>query len=154
MKDNLSDVQAFRYAWRPDTKVFPYEDVPPPSEIDNGDNDGKYIEDIIGRTKVKTIIQACIMAWSRDGKCNVENNKPECLYDRGDCCMNSCKKNCQEIDEDGNDIRNITYNVTLTPVRPCAFSQIPKLWHGARFLSGLVCTFKMAENNQILYLAQ
>ena len=61
MKDNFTEIKkfsvtAFRYAWRPDTKVFPYEDMPPPSRIDNGDNDGKILDDYIGRTKVKTVI--------------------------------------------------------------------------------------------------
>ncbi len=33
----------YRYAWRPSTKVFPYEKFPEPSVIDNGDNDGEFI---------------------------------------------------------------------------------------------------------------
>ena len=47
---------AYRFAWRPDTKVFPYEDVPPPSLIDNGDNDGYFFQDLIRKTKVKSIV--------------------------------------------------------------------------------------------------
>ena len=34
---------AYRFFNRPDNKVFPYELQPPPSIIDNGDNDGKII---------------------------------------------------------------------------------------------------------------
>jgi hypothetical protein len=112
---------AYRFAWRPDTKVFPYEDVPPASQIDNGDNNGITFQDQIRRTKVKSIVQKCIDAWAGDGKCNIDNNKPECKFDRGDCCANSCKVNCQEVDKEGNDLRHITWNITLTPTRPCSF---------------------------------
>jgi hypothetical protein len=90
----LQTASAYRFAWRPDTKVFPYEDVPPPSVIDNGDNDGQILEDLIRRTRVKSIIQKCIEAWAGDGKCNIDNNKKDCKFDRGDCCANSCKVNC------------------------------------------------------------
>ena len=38
---------AYRYAWRPSTKVFPYEEFPETSIIDNGDNQGKFIEEIV-----------------------------------------------------------------------------------------------------------
>ena len=38
---------AFRYAWRPDTKVFPYDVFPEPEVIDNGDNSGKAYDEII-----------------------------------------------------------------------------------------------------------
>lgn len=62
--------EAYRFAWRPDTKVFPYNEVPPPSIIDNGDNDGIPFDDSLGRTKLKTIIDKCISAWQGDGKCN------------------------------------------------------------------------------------
>jgi len=37
----------YRFAWRPTTKVFPYDTTPPPSEIDNGDNNGTAKGDII-----------------------------------------------------------------------------------------------------------
>lgn len=99
----LPTVQAFRYAWRPDTKVFPYSKEPRPSYIDNGDNDGNIIDDIIGRTVLESRMSKCIGPWQMDGKCNKENNKEECDWDGGDCCQNSCKKNCEEITPDGKD---------------------------------------------------
>lgn len=39
--------ECFRYAWRPSTKVFPYEKFPEPSVIDNGDNEGRAYEEIV-----------------------------------------------------------------------------------------------------------
>ena len=38
---------AFRFAWRTDTKVFPYNVFPTPSTIDNGDNGGKILPEIV-----------------------------------------------------------------------------------------------------------
>lgn len=111
---------AYRFAWRPDTKVFPYEQVPPPSIIDNGDNDGGLVEDRIGRTKLESIEQKCIAAWQGDGKCNSDNNKEDCDFDAGDCCGFSCMRNCQEIDEDGNDIRHL-FLALKKDERPCPF---------------------------------
>ena len=37
------------------------------------------------------------------------NNNYACEYDGGDCCKQSCKFNCKEIDAYGNDITNITF---------------------------------------------
>ena len=93
----MYEVAPYRYAWRPDTKVFPYDKVPPPSRIDNGDNDGKINIDFIGRMKLTSLIKKCIDAWRGDGKCNIDNNVPECQFDNGDCCATSCMKNCKEI---------------------------------------------------------
>jgi hypothetical protein len=31
-----------------------------------------------------------------DGRCDEINNKPECQYDNGDCCLFDCTKNCEE----------------------------------------------------------
>ena len=39
--------EAYRFAWRTDTKVFPYSEFPPPSIIDNGDNGGEIIDEIV-----------------------------------------------------------------------------------------------------------
>ena len=39
--------EGFRYAWRPSTKVFPYETFPEPQNIDNGDNEGKAYDEIV-----------------------------------------------------------------------------------------------------------
>ena len=111
----------YRFAWRPDTKVFPYNDVPAPSIIDNGDNDGFPYGDIITRTKLETILDKCIFAWQGDGKCNTDNNKEDCAFDNGDCCANSCKKNCREIDEFGVDISNATFAIKRKEDRPCPF---------------------------------
>jgi len=49
-------VKAYRFFNRPDNKVFPYELLPPPSIIDNGDNDGKIIYDFIGRNRLESQI--------------------------------------------------------------------------------------------------
>lgn len=39
--------EGFRYAWRPSTKVFPYDMFPQPVVIDDGDNDGKAYSEIV-----------------------------------------------------------------------------------------------------------
>ena len=39
--------EGFRYAWRPSTKVFPYEKFPEPSVIDNGDNERNAYNEIV-----------------------------------------------------------------------------------------------------------
>jgi hypothetical protein len=110
----------YRFAWRPTNKVFPYEEVPPPSLIDNGDNDGLILSDVINRKKQITISQDCITAWIGDGKCNVDNNKEVCRYDRGDCCAKTCMRECLEILEDGS--KNFeTFNITRKIDRPCPF---------------------------------
>ena len=114
-------VKGYRYAWRSDTKVFPYEKVPPTSRIDNGDNEGKILPDVLGRIKVETVITKCIPAWLGDGKCNLDNNKPDCKFDQGDCCGYTCKLRCQEMDLKGNDITNKTFAVLRRQDRPCPF---------------------------------
>lgn len=38
---------AYRLAWRPDTKVFPYASFPEASRIDNGDNNGRFINETV-----------------------------------------------------------------------------------------------------------
>ena len=40
-------VTGYRFAWRTDTKVFPYNLFPPPSTIDNGDNGGFILLEIV-----------------------------------------------------------------------------------------------------------
>ena len=47
----LQTIEAYRFAWRPTNKVFPYEEVPPPSYIDNGDNNAKELVDEINRKR-------------------------------------------------------------------------------------------------------
>ena len=36
----------------------------------------------------------CVEIWSGDGNCDAINNKEDCMYDNGDCCMNDCRKLC------------------------------------------------------------
>ena len=55
----------------------------------------------------------CITDWMGDGKCNQDNNNFNCSYDDGDCCAHSCKFNCEEIDEEGNDITNVTFYIMV-----------------------------------------
>ena len=74
----LTVVVAFRFAWRPDTKVFPYEVFPDPSYIDNGDNSGVYIQEVIKPSPVADEPTKCILVWIGNGACNHENNRAEC----------------------------------------------------------------------------
>ena len=90
----LLQCSAFRYAFRRDTKVFPYALFPQPSIIDNGDNHGKILPEIIIPSYPPAIVIVCIKVWLGNGACNRENNKPECDYDGGDCCRQTCIKNC------------------------------------------------------------
>ena len=85
---------AYRFAWRPDTKVFPYDVFPVPSLIDNGDNGGEYIAEEILPQEVELLVIKCIDVWIGNGACNLENNKEECDWDGGDCCRLSCEVNC------------------------------------------------------------
>jgi hypothetical protein len=93
-------VQAFRFAWRPDTKVFPYDRFPTPSKIDNGDNDGAIILEYVPPQKVEKKKFVCIAVWTTNGACNRENNNEECDWDGGDCCRKSCKINCKKKELD------------------------------------------------------
>lgn len=88
-------VTAYRFAWRTDTKVFPYNLFPPPSTIDNGDNGGLILPEIVPEQLVKAEVVQCVNVWIGNGACNRDNNKPECNYDGGDCCRLSCIKNCE-----------------------------------------------------------
>lgn len=95
-------VSGYRFAWRTDTKVFPYNIFPSPSIIDNGDNGGIIIPEFVPQQKVISESIECVSVWIGNGACNRENNKPECNYDGGDCCRLSCLNNCaeKEIDPD------------------------------------------------------
>ena len=95
-------VTGFRYAWRIDTKVFPYNTFPTPSVIDNGDNGGFIIPEYVPEQQVRAEVVACVNVWIGNGACNRENNKLECDYDGGDCCRLSCIENCKikELDPD------------------------------------------------------
>ena len=89
-------VNGYRYAWRPDNKVFPYSSFPTPSIIDNGDNHGKIIPEIVPEQIVRSEVIECVNVWLGNGACNRENNKIECNYDGGDCCRLSCLNNCKK----------------------------------------------------------
>ena len=93
-------VSGYRFAWRTDTKVFPYSIFPTPSVIDNGDNGGVIIPEYIPEQKVRAEVVECVNVWLGNGACNRENNKPECGYDGGDCCRLSCINNCKMKLED------------------------------------------------------
>ena len=92
---------SFRFAWRPSTKVFPYENFPETSIIDNGDNAGSFIEETVFYQDVFETVVDCIDVWIGNGACNRENNKESCNWDGGDCCRNSCKINCLEREQKG-----------------------------------------------------
>jgi hypothetical protein len=94
------EISAFRFAWRPDTKVFPYDVFPTPSRIDNGDNDGKIILEYVPPQKVEKKKFVCIAVWTTNGACNRENNNEECEWDGGDCCRKSCIINCKRKELD------------------------------------------------------
>ena len=91
----FNQVLGFRFAWRPGTKVFPYENFPENSIIDNGDNQGNFIEETVFYQDVLPTNSTCVDVWIGNGACNRENNKPECNWDGGDCCRNSCINNCK-----------------------------------------------------------
>lgn len=94
--------------------------MPPPSRIDNGDNDGNVVVDYIGRMKLSSLVKKCIDAWRGDGKCNSDNNKEECNYDNGDCCARSCMLHCKEIYED-NTRNESTFAILRRVDRVCPF---------------------------------
>ena len=97
-------VSGYRFAWRSNTKVFPYNLFPPPSTIDNGDNGGFILDEIVPEQKVKAEVVQCVNVWIGNGACNRDNNKPECDYDGGDCCRLSCIKNCQRKAENPDEL--------------------------------------------------
>lgn len=92
----LTVVVAFRFAWRPDTKVFPYEVFPDPSFIDNGDNGGGYIPEKIKPAPVADEPSQCVPVLIGNGACNHVNNRAECKWDGGDCCRKTCNVNCDK----------------------------------------------------------
>jgi len=95
----LTLVVSYRFAWRPDTKVFPYKVFPEASFIDNGDNDGGYIEELITPSPVEDEPDNCIDVWIGNGACNPINNRQECEWDGGDCCRKTCNDNCEKRKE-------------------------------------------------------
>eukprot|EP00347_Sterkiella_histriomuscorum_P007352 403349276 len=103
----FQSVSAFRYAWRPDTRTFPYDQFPAPAIIDNGDNDGKILEEIVQQLNVTTDTTSCIEAWIGNGKCDKQNNQEKCRWDGGDCCLNTCQANCDKAYVENN--TNCTY---------------------------------------------
>ena len=96
----LTLATGYRFAWRTDTKVFPYNIFPPPTVIDNGDNGGIIIPETIPEQNVRAEIVECVGVWLGNGACNRENNKAECEFDGGDCCRLSCIENCAKKAED------------------------------------------------------
>ena len=96
----VSAVQGFRFGWRSDTKVFPYNVFPIPSTIDNGDNGGLVLKEVVPEQKVRPEAVKCVEVWMGNGACNRENNKAECNFDDGDCCRKSCLDNCERKKND------------------------------------------------------
>ena len=77
---------------------------PDPSIIDNGDNGGIIIPEVIPEQLVLAEVVECVIVWVGNGACNRENNKPECDYDGGDCCRLSCLRNCEAKKLDPNQL--------------------------------------------------
>ena len=87
--------------------MFPYALFPQPPIIDNGDNNGILLDEIIIPANPKPIVIVCIKVWLGNGACNRENNKIECDYDGGDCCRKTCIDNC---------------NAKIGTLNPCQFT--------------------------------
>lgn len=62
--------------------------------IDNGDNDGGFIEEEIPPAPDQNATKECIKVWIGNGACNHENNNLDCDWDGGDCCRKTCETNC------------------------------------------------------------
>ena len=85
----------FRYAWRPDTKVFPYQQFPEQAKVDNGDNDGRIIPEYFDSGNGTLDATRCIESWLGNMRCDKQNNQAKCGYDKGDCCLKTCLDNCK-----------------------------------------------------------
>ena len=63
---------------------------PAPSIIDNGDNEGDIIIEVVPPQNVKSEAFECVRVWLGNGACNRENNILDCNWDGGDCCSDTC----------------------------------------------------------------
>ncbi|CDW86507.1 keratin-associated protein 10- [Stylonychia lemnae] len=77
------------------------------SLVDNGDNDGKILEEYVQTLNITTDTTSCIQAWIGNGKCDKQNNQLKCKWDGGDCCLSTCQPNCDKLFIETNE--NCTY---------------------------------------------
>ena len=49
-----------------------------------------------------------MLSWVGNGKCDSQNNRPECQYDGGDCCLKTCVDNCDAKRKNGT-VDNCTF---------------------------------------------
>jgi hypothetical protein len=63
--------------------------------VDNGDNDGRIIPEYFDNANNSLDASRCIESWLGNMRCDAQNNQAKCGYDKGDCCLKSCLKNCQ-----------------------------------------------------------